>query len=63
MSISDPQFFYMVLVLPGLFGVTLLGEGIAKIFHQENGAWMSVIFGIVFILVVIFAFLFFAFRL
>lgn len=60
MSVSDPQIFYMVLVLPSLFGLTLVGEGITKILHNEDGAWLPIIFGAIFILVVIFAFFFFS---
>ncbi|MBI3289780.1 hypothetical protein HYZ78_00100 [Candidatus Microgenomates bacterium] len=50
----------MVLVLPALFGLTLVGEGMTKIFHNEGGAWLSIIFGALFIGVVIFAFFFFS---
>ena len=59
MSTTDPQFLYMILVLPSLFGLTLLGEGIYKIIHEERGGIFSVIFGLMFIGVVIFAYLFF----
>jgi hypothetical protein len=60
MSTTDPQFLYMVLVLPALFGLTLLGEGIHKVLHQERVGIISIIFGVGFIAVVIFAYLFFA---
>jgi len=50
----------MVLVLPTLFGLTLLGEGLNKILKDEKQGWISVVFGIVFIWVVIFAFVFFS---
>jgi len=59
MKTTDPQFLYMILILPSLFGLTLIGEGISKILHEENGGWISVIFGFVFVLVVVFAFFFF----
>lgn len=60
MSTTDPQFLYMILVLPSLFGLTLLGEGINKIAHEEWGGVLSVIFGLMFIGVVVFAYLFFS---
>lgn len=60
MTPSDPQFIYMVLVLPTLFGLTLIGEGLYKIMHQEYGGILSLVFGALFIGVVIFAFLFFS---
>lgn len=60
MSTADPQFIYMILVLPSLFGLTLLGEGINKIAHEEWDGLVSIIFGLVFIVVVIFAYIFFS---
>lgn len=60
MSTTDPQFLYMILVLPSLFGLTLLGEGINKIIHEEWGGVLSVIFGFMFLAAVIFAYLFFS---
>ncbi len=60
MSTLDPQFLYMILVLPSLFGLTLLGEGISKIAHEEKNGIISVIFGFMFIGVVAFAYLFFS---
>ncbi len=60
MSTLDPQFLYMILVLPSLFGLTLLGEGINKIIHEESSGIVSVIFGLMFIGVVIFAYFFFS---
>jgi len=60
MKATDPQFLYMVLVLPTLFGLTLIGEGLNKILKDEKQGWISIVFGIVFIWVVIFAFVFFS---
>jgi hypothetical protein len=60
MSPTDPQFIYMVLILPTLFGLTLVGEGVYKIMHQEYGGILSLIFGTLFIGVVGFAFFFFS---
>lgn len=60
MSPNDPQFLYMILVLPSLFGLTLIGEGINKILHEENGGFLNLIFGILFIGVVVFAYFFFS---
>ena len=56
----DPQFLYMILVLPSLFGLTLLGEGLNKIIHQEWSGVISILFGLAFIAIVIFAYLFFS---
>ena len=60
MSAHDPQFLYMILVLPTLFGLTLVGEGINKVMNSQKGGYLSLIFGILFIGVVIFAYFFFS---
>ncbi len=59
MSASDPQFIYMMMILPSLFGLTLVGEGINKLVHEEQSGLISLIFGLVFITGVIIAYLFF----
>jgi hypothetical protein len=60
MSASDPQFLYMILVLPSLFGLTLVGDGLNKVIHEEYNGIISIIFGFLFIGVVIFAYFFFS---
>ena len=60
MSTSDPQFLYMILVLPSLFGMTLVGEGMNKMFHEDWSGVVSVLFGFMFIGAVIFTYLFFS---
>ena len=60
MTPQDPQFLYMILILPSLFGLTLLGEGINKVIHEEDGGIISIIFGFMFIAVVVFAYIFFS---
>ncbi len=57
---TDPQFLYMILVLPTLFGLTLVGEGLNKVLKNETAGWLSILFGVLFIGVVIFAFFFFS---
>jgi hypothetical protein len=59
MKTTDPQFIYMVLVLPALFGLTLVGEGINKILRNEGG-FVSILFGLLFIVIVIFGYYFFS---
>jgi len=58
MAISDPQFLYMVLILPSLFGLTLIGEGMNKILKSEVSGWLSILFGIMFIGIIVLAYLF-----
>lgn len=59
-STSDPQFLYMVLVLPSLFGLTLVGDGLNKVMHEEYSGAISIVIGFLFIGVVIFAYFFFS---
>jgi len=58
MSPRDPQFLYMALILPTLFGLTLIGEGLNKVLNSERAGWISIIFGFLFIAVVVFAYWF-----
>lgn len=60
MSSTDPQFLYMILVLPSLFGLTLVGDGLNKVMHEEAGGLISIVFGLIFIGAVIFAYIFFS---
>lgn len=60
MNPTDPQFLYMILILPSLFGLTLIGEGISKIYQEEIQGWISIIFGIVFIVLVVLAYFYFS---
>jgi len=60
MSSDNPQFLYMILVLPTLFGLTLVGEGLNKVLKNELAGWLSLIFGTLFIFVVVGAYLFFS---
>lgn len=60
MNAKDPQILYMILIVPCLFGLTLVGEGINKLVHEESGGVVSVIFGFLFIGLVIFAYIFFS---
>lgn len=60
MSATDPQFLYMILILPSLFGLTLVGDGLNKVIHEEFSGVISIIFGFLFIAVVIFAYFFFS---
>ena len=60
MNPNDPQFLYMILVLPALFGLTLIGEGLNKVIHEEWNGVISIIFGVLFLMIVVFAYLFFS---
>jgi len=57
---TDPQFLYMILILPAIFGLTLIGEGINKMLHEEGGGVLNIFFGLVFVGVVVFTYFFFS---
>jgi len=59
MRITEPQFVYMLLVLPTLFGLTLIADGLNKVLQEEEQGWVSIIFGSVFIVVVVVGYFFF----
>ena len=58
MPIDDPAIFYLGLILPGLFALTLVIEGVHKILKDEPG-WVSLIMGTFFIFVIILAYFIF----
>lgn len=57
------QFIYLLLVLPAIFGIVLITEGISKVSQQERSGWFSIFLGILFLGAVVFAYLFFSLNL
>ena len=53
---SDPQFLVMIFLLPGLFGFTLIGEGVGKVMNYDPRGWIGVTAGGCFLIVIIIAF-------
>jgi hypothetical protein len=53
---NDTSFLMMVFVMPGLFGLSLLGEGINKIMNYDPRGWLGVVSGGLFIVVIVVAF-------
>ncbi|MFH0864366.1 MAG: hypothetical protein V1858_04765 [Candidatus Gottesmanbacteria bacterium] len=51
MNPSAPEFLYIALVLPSLFALTLILEGLNKLLKNESG-WTSLAFGIIFLLII-----------
>jgi len=60
MFTDSPQFIYLMLILPGIFGITLVGDGINKIVHEEDGGIISLVAGFVFLGVVVLIYFFFS---
>jgi len=58
MEASDTQFLYMMLILPGFFGLILIGEGLNKVFNSEMMGWLNILFGFLFIGVIVFTYSF-----
>lgn len=56
MSVTSPHFIYMVLILPSLFGLTLIGEGVTKMMKSQWTGLISVIAGSGFIGVIVLAY-------
>ncbi len=57
MNFNDSSFLMMLFILPSLFGLTLIGEGVGKIMNYDNHGWINVSIGSVFVIVIIIAFL------
>lgn len=53
---QDPQFLAMVFILPALFGLSLIGEGISKIVNYDPRGWVGVVAGSGFVIIIILAF-------
>lgn len=56
MSLSEPEFLYIALVLPSLFALTLIAEGVHKVLKKESG-WISIVFGVAFLLIIVLSYL------
>jgi hypothetical protein len=56
MDVTSPQFLYMVLILPSLFGLTLVGEGMTRVMRSQWTGWFSIMAGMGFIGVVLIAY-------
>lgn len=54
---ADTNFLIMIFVLPSLFGLTLIGEGVNKIMNYDNRGWINVAIGAIFVVILIVAYL------
>ena len=50
---TDTNFLMMLFILPSLFGLTLIGEGVNKIMNYDNGGWITVSVGSVFEIIIL----------
>lgn len=44
----DAHYLYGLVILPTLFGMSLVGEGVYKMYRYETG-WMDLLLGVVFL--------------
>ena len=58
MNPSDPQFIYMVLILPGMFSLTMVGEGVTKVARSQLSGWFLIGAGLLFMGTIAMAYLF-----
>lgn len=56
MQTSDPSFLMMLFILPALFGLTLIGEGVGKIMNYDNHGWITISVGSVFEVMILIAY-------
>lgn len=58
---NSPDSYTLVLfILPSLFGMILIGEGVQKIMNYDNHGWIGVSIGGVFLVMIIVAYLMFS---
>lgn len=53
---TDSSFLMMLFILPSLFGLSLIGDGVSKIMNYDNRGWIGVSVGSVFVVVIILAY-------
>ncbi len=56
MDFTNTNFLLTLFILPSLFGLTLIGEGVNKIMNYDNRGWITVSIGSVFVVILIVAF-------
>lgn len=50
---TDASFLMILFILPSLFGLTLIGEGVNKIMNYDNHGWISISIGSIFEIIII----------
>ena len=53
---TDPTLLLILFILPSLFGLTLIGEGVNKIMNYDGRGWIGVTTGAGFIAIIIIAY-------
>lgn len=53
---TDSSFLMMLFILPSLFGLSLIGDGVGKIMNYDNRGWVGVSIGSIFVIIIILAY-------
>lgn len=56
MNYTDSSFLMMLFILPSLFGLTLIGEGVNKIMNYDLRGWITLSVGSIFVIIIIIAY-------
>lgn len=56
MQYTDTSFLMMLFILPSLFGLTLIGEGVHKIMDYDNHGWIGISVGSIFVIIILIAY-------
>ena len=54
---TDTTFLLVLFILPSLFDLTLIGDGVNKLMNYDDHGWIGFSIGSVFVVVLIIAFL------
>lgn len=50
---TDSTLTTILFILPSLFGLTLIGEGVQKVMNYDNRGWITVSLGGVFLVLIV----------
>ncbi len=59
MNLSGPGIIYILLVIPTIFALAVVGQGIFKLTKGEKDGTMISIFGATFLVIIVLAYIFF----
>lgn len=55
MNLEDPAFLYIALILPSLFALTMVADGLHKVLRKESG-WINFLMGMAFLAIILYAY-------
>ncbi len=59
MNLSGPGITYLLLIIPTLFALVVVGQGVYKINREEDDGKMIAGFGVILLVVIVLAYVFF----